>query len=218
MSDRHPTRRTRVRRLAQRGHYDRDTLYAILDEGLVAHVGFAIDGQPYVIPMAYARAGDTLILHGSVASRLVRTLAGGLDVSVAVTLLDGIVLARSLFDHSMNYRSVVLFGRAHRVATHDEKRAALEALTEHLIPGRSRDARGPSPQELAATDVLVLPIDEGSAKIRSGPPGDSKPEDPAIWAGVIPLATVPGPPIPDPDVPEGMEPPGYVRQYRRPTP
>lgn len=217
MPDTAPSSRTRVRRLPKRGRYDRDTLYAILDEGLVAHVGLAIDGQPYVLPMAYARDSDRLILHGSVASRLMRSLADGIDVCVTVTLLDGIVLARSLFDHSMNYRSAMVLGRARPVVGDGEKRQALEALTEHLIPGRSRDARGPSPRELAATEVLALALEEASAKIRTGPPGDSKREDISIWAGVVPLSTVAGAPLAAPDVPEGVGAPEYVSGYRRPV-
>ncbi len=210
------TPRTTVRRLKERGAYDRDTLYGILDEGLVCHAGFVVDGRPVVIPMAYARQGDRLILHGSVASRLMKALGEGVETCITVTLLDGLVLARSVFHHSMNYRSAVVFGVAHPIPDPAEKLAALEALTEHLVPGRSADARGPNRKELAATEVLALPIDEGSAKVRSGPPGDAK-SDLAmpIWAGVVPFAPATGAPVPSPDLIAGIEPPAYVTGYRR---
>ncbi len=209
--------RTTVRRLPKRGHYDRETIYSILDEGLVCHVGFAVDGHPYVIPMNYARDGDRLILHGSVASRLLGHLAEGFEACVTVTLLDGLVLARSTFHHSMNYRSVVAFGRARPIRDEVLKNRALDALVEHLVPGRSADARRPDDKELAATEVLEFPLDETSAKIRTGPPGDND-EDLAldVWAGVIPLPTEPGAPVPAPDLRAGIPTPGYVDRYRRP--
>jgi nitroimidazol reductase NimA-like FMN-containing flavoprotein (pyridoxamine 5'-phosphate oxidase superfamily) len=194
-----PSERTRVRRRAQRGHYDRATVHAILDEGLVCHVAFAPDAQPCVLPTAYAREGETLYLHGSPASRMLRSLAGGVPVCVAVTLLDGVVLARSAFHHSMNYRSVVIFGRAHEVTGAEERLRAMRALVEHVAPGRSRDARAPSAKELAQTLVLALPLDEASAKVRTGPPVDAE-EDLgfACWAGVVPLRLAPGAPVADP--------------------
>lgn len=210
------TERTRLKRLPRRGSRDRETINRILDEGLVCHVGFAIEGRPYVIPMAYARRGQSLLLHGSVASRLLRGLGDSLDACVTVTLLDGVVLARSAFHHSFNYRSVVLFGKAAPISDPREKRRALDALVEHIVPGRTADARGANEKELAATAVLELPIDEGSAKIRTGPPVDDK-EDMTlpVWAGVIPLEMTPLKPLVDPDVPPGVPVPGYAARYRR---
>ncbi len=207
-----PTRRTTVRRNPKRGVYDRDVVHAILDAGIVAHVGFVHDGQPYVIPMSYARDGDRLLLHGAGGSRLMRTLASGAPACVTVTLLDGIVLARSVFHHSMNYRSVVALGSAKKLEG-AEKAAALEALVEGLVPGRSREARGPDRAELAATMILDFPLVEVSAKSRSGPPAD----DPAdlelpIWAGTIPLALRAGPAEPAPDA-HGSELPRSVERY-----
>ena len=207
-----PTRRTTVRRNAKRGAYDREVVNAILDAGIVAHVGIVHEGQPYVIPMSYARDGDRLLLHGAGGSRLMRALASGAPACVTVTLLDAIVLARSVFHHSMNYRSVVALGSAKKLEG-DEKAAALEALVEGLVPGRSREARGPDRAELAATMILAFPLDEVSAKSRSGPPAD----DPAdlelpIWAGTIPLALRPGPAEPSPDA-AGVELPPSVLRY-----
>jgi uncharacterized protein len=207
-----PTRRTTVRRNAKRGAYDREVVNAILDAGVVAHVGFLHEGQPYVIPMSYARDGHRLLLHGAGGSRLMRTLASGAPACVTVTLLDGIVLARSVFHHSMNYRSVVALGSAEKLEG-AEKAAALETLVEGLVPGRSREARGPDRAELAATMILAFPLDEVSAKARSGPPSD----DPAdvelpIWAGTIPLTLRAGPAEPAPDA-GGIEMPPSVRRY-----
>jgi len=203
LTERRPDRpsRARVRQRAQRGVYDRAAIDAILDEGLVCHVGFVAGGHPVVIPMAYARDEDSLFLHGAPGSRLLRTLADGAPVVVTVTLLDGLVLARSTFHHSMNYRSVVAFGRARLVENADARAAALSTLVEHLVPGRSAVARGPSPSELAATAVIRVTIEEASAKVRTGPPVD----DPAdhvldVWAGVIPLAVRTGAPLPAPDL------------------
>lgn len=212
------TPRTTVKRLKERGAYDRETVYRILDEGLVAHVGFAVDGRPFVIPVAYARQGDRLILHGSVVSRLLTTLADGIETCVTVTLLDGLVLARSVFNHSMNYRSVAVFGVAVPIRDPEEKMAALEALTEHLVPGRWAEARRPSKKEAAATEVLALPIDEASAKVRTGPPGDAKADLALpVWAGVVPFALLaPGAPVPAPDLGAGIELPASVARYRRP--
>ena len=209
--------RAKVRRLPKRGHYDRETIYPILDEGLICHVGFQVEERPYVIPMNYARDGDRLIIHGSVASRLLSHLAEGFEACVTVTLLDGLVLARSTFHHSMNYRSVVAFGRARPI--HDEtlKNAALDVLVEHLVPGRSADARRPDAKELAATEVLEFPLDEASAKIRTGPPGDNDEDlELEVWAGLIPLPTEAGSPEPAPDLRPGIETPDYVERYSRP--
>jgi nitroimidazol reductase NimA-like FMN-containing flavoprotein (pyridoxamine 5'-phosphate oxidase superfamily) len=208
-----PTRRTAVRRLPERGHYDRETVHAILDAGVIAHVGFVHDGQPYVLPMGYARQGERLILHGSVASRLLKHLGGGFAVCVTVTHLDGIVLARSVFNHSMNYRSVVVLGTATPVRDEAEKRAALQALTEQLAPGRWEEARQPTPQEVAATEVLVLPLDEASAKVRSGGPGDHE-KDLAlpIWAGVLPLTLARGELVPAEGLAAGLPEPRIGRR------
>jgi uncharacterized protein len=210
--------RVRVRRLPQRGVYDRAAVHAILDEGLVCHVGFVADGQPFVIPVTYARVGEQLYLHGSAASRMLRTLREGLPVAVTVTLLDGLVLARSAFHHSMNYRSVVVLGTATHVLDRDEKLAALEAFTEKLLPGRWAEARQPSAKELKATTVLRMPLDEASAKIRDGGPedGDSPDAELDVWAGHLPLAVTALEPVPDPSLRPGIDAPGALRPYRRP--
>ena len=210
------TERTKLKRLPKRGYFDRETVYGILDEGFICHVGFAPEGQPFVIPTGYARANDTLYIHGSQASRMLRTLSGGVDACVTVTIIDGLVLARSAFHHSMNYRSVVIFGRAELVEDREEKYAALLALSEHIIRGRWTDVREPTEQEMIQTTVLSLPLTEASAKIRTGPPLDDE-EDYAmnVWAGVVPLKLVAGEPINDPRLPKGIEPPEYARQYRR---
>lgn len=218
MSELPRTDRTTVRRRRERGSHDRAVIHAILDEGLVCHVGFTDpEGHPVVIPMAYGRRGDHLLLHGSVASRLMRRLADGAEVCVTVTLVDGLVLARSTFHSSMNYRSVVVFGRAREVTDEAGKAAALAALTEHLAPGRGADARGPTAQELAATTVLELPLGEASAKMRGGPPKDAQ-EDYAlpVWAGVVPLSLAAGTPEPDPRLPPSTPLPDYLHPYRRP--
>jgi uncharacterized protein len=182
-----PAKRIRIKREPQRGRYDRETIDLILDEALLCHLGFEIDGQPYVIPTLHARVGDRLYVHGSAASRMLRHLAGGVRVCVTVTLFDGLVLARSVFNHSVNYRSVVLLGTA-RLVEDDEKLDALHALTEQLAPGRWEEARQPTAQELKATWILTLPIEEASAKVRNGPPED-EPEDEQlpVWAGVVPV-------------------------------
>jgi nitroimidazol reductase NimA-like FMN-containing flavoprotein (pyridoxamine 5'-phosphate oxidase superfamily) len=209
-----PTRRTTVRRNAKRGLYDREVVHAILDAGLIAHVGFVHEGQPYVIPMSYARDGERLLLHGAGGSRLMRTLATGAPACVTVTLLDGIVLARSVFHHSMNYRSVVALGSATKLEG-AEKAAALDALVEGLVPGRSREARAPDKSELAATRILAFPLDEVSAKARSGPPADDPADvDLPIWAGTIPLALRAGPAEPAPDNREGQQVPASVKRLR----
>ncbi|HYC88012.1 MAG TPA: pyridoxamine 5'-phosphate oxidase family protein [Thermoanaerobaculia bacterium] len=204
------TDRTKVRRLPKRGNYDRETIHAILDEALVCHVGFVVDGAPVVIPTIHWREGDTLYVHGSAASRMLRSLKGGVEACVTVTLLDGLVLARSAFHHSMNYRSVVAFGKAREV-TGDEKISALEGLVEHVMKGRSRDIRQPNEIELKQTLVLALPLEEASAKIRTGGPVDDE-EDYAlpIWAGVVPLKLTAGEPIADAGVTAAL--PEYLRQ------
>lgn len=210
------TGRTRLRRLPKRGVFDRRAVYAILDEGLICHVGFIADGIPFVMPTGYARVGDRLIIHGSAASRMMRSLATRIDVCVTVTLLDGLVLARSAFHHSMNYRSVVIFGKADILSREDEKTAALRALTEHIVPGRWADVRGPNPLELKATTVLSLPIEEASAKMRTGDPVDDEGDyDMDVWAGVLPLTMTPGTAIDDVRLKRGIEVPGHISGYRR---
>jgi nitroimidazol reductase NimA-like FMN-containing flavoprotein (pyridoxamine 5'-phosphate oxidase superfamily) len=210
-----PTDRTTVRRLPKRANYDRELVDAIIDEALSCHVGFAIDGRPWVIPTIHARVDDRLYLHGAVANQMLKSLAGGVEACVTVTLVDGLVLARSQFHHSMNYRSVMIFGRATPVDDVDEKRAALHALVEHVVPGRSADARPPNASELRATSVLTLAIDEASAKVRTGGPVDDE-QDLAlpIWAGQLPLAATYGSPVAEPDVRASV--PAYVAGYRRP--
>jgi len=211
-----PTARTRVVREADRAVYDRETVYRILDEGFLCHVGFSVDGQPFVIPTSYGRKDRSLYIHGSAASRMLRQMKEGVAVCVTVTLLDGLVLARSVFNHSMNYRSVVVLGKATLVEDPEEKLAALRVLSEHIIPGRWDDARQPNERELKATSVLRVPIEEFSAKVRIGPPIDDE-EDYAFptWAGVVPLELKVGIPINDSKV-EPMRPvPEYARNYSR---
>jgi nitroimidazol reductase NimA-like FMN-containing flavoprotein (pyridoxamine 5'-phosphate oxidase superfamily) len=217
MSDFARTPRTTLKRLPARGVFDRPAVHAILDEGLVCHVGFVADGQPFVIPTTYARIGDRLYVHGSAASRMLRALSGGIPVAVTVTLLDGLVLARSTFHHSMNYRSVVVLGEATLVEDPEERTAALEAIVEHVVPGRSRLVRGPNEKELLATSVLRLDLVEVSAKVRTGPPIDDE-EDLGrdCWAGVLPLRLVPGEPVADPLLPKDRPPSADVTGYRRP--
>ena len=210
------TPRTRLRRQPSRGVFDRAVVETILDEGIVCHLGFIHHGFPVVLPTLYARVGDIVYVHGSTASRLLRTLADGCDACLTVTLLDGLVLARSAFHHSANYRSVVVFGRARRVDSHVEKLAALEAFSEHVVPGRWTDVRPPSTRELRATTVLLLPLDEASAKIRSGPPIDEE-DDYArpVWAGVIPLRLTAGVAETDNHVPAEVAVPNYALHYKR---
>jgi len=210
------TDRTRLKRLPKRGQYDRETINSILDEAFICHVGFVVDGQPYVIPTGFARIGDDLYIHGSAASRMVRHVAKGIDVCVTVTLLDGLVMARSAFHHSMNYRSVVILGKAELVENPKEKNNALEALTEHFVPGRWNDVRWPTELELKATTVLKLPITEASAKIRTGDPVDDD-EDYAmdVWAGVLPLNITAGEPIADAKLQSGIDVPQNVANYSR---
>ena len=210
------TERTRARRLPERAAYDRATVHAILDEGFICHVGFVVDGQPFVVPTGYARVGETLYLHGSTGSRL--GLRPGMDVCVTVTLLDGLVLARSAFHHSMNYRSVMALGRTRAVRDFEEKEAALRALVEHIVPGRSDEVRGADPRELAATAVLAVGLDEVSAKVRTGDPKDDDPDyDLPVWAGVLPLALTPGDPVPDPVLDPSLPTPGHVASWARPA-
>ena len=213
-----PSPRTRVRRVHRNAHYDRATIDAILDAALVCHLGFVHDGQPYVIPTLHARLGDRLYVHGSSASRTLRALASGAPMCATVTLLDGLVLARSVFEHSVNYRSVVVLGAATVVDDASEKLTALQAFTEQLLPGRNADARQPTRTELKATAVLWLPLDEASAKVRTGPPDDGDSEDALldVWAGEIPLVTKAAAPVPDPALRPGIPVPGYARRYRRP--
>jgi nitroimidazol reductase NimA-like FMN-containing flavoprotein (pyridoxamine 5'-phosphate oxidase superfamily) len=201
-----PTPRTRLHRLPARGSHDRAVVAAILDEARFCHVGFAVDGQPFVIPTIHARVGDQLVFHGARASRLLRAMAG--PVCVTVTLLDGLVLARSAFHHSMNYRSAIVLGVAHELTEPEAKRRALDAIVEHVAPGRMAVTRAPSDKELAATRVMSVPLDEASAKIRTGPPID-EPEDLThpCWAGVVPIRWIAGEPIPAPDLVPGPEAP-----------
>jgi hypothetical protein len=210
------TERTTLKRLPSRGVYDRELVYSILDEGLICHVGFAVQGRPFVIPTGYARHRDQLYIHGSQASRMLRTLKGGIDVCLTVTILDGLVLARSAFHHSMNYRSVVVFGRATTIDDSGDKVAALLAFSEHVIPGRWNDVREPTEQELKATTVLSLPLEEVSAKVRTGPPLDDEEDyELPVWAGVIPLQLVAAEPIADPRLEASVEPPRYASAYER---
>ena len=202
---------TRLRRLPERGSEDFELACSIIDEARICHVGFALDGQAYVVPMALGRTGRDLLLHGSVASRLMKSLAAGLPCCVTVTHLDGLVLARSAFHSSMNYRSVMVFGSATAVTDPDEKVRGLDVLTEHLLPGRRADLRAANRKELNATTLLRLPLERFSIKTRTGPPDDPANETRVpIWAGVIPLALQAGPPEPAPDMPEGIGEPDYL--------
>ncbi|MGC1307897.1 MAG: pyridoxamine 5'-phosphate oxidase family protein [Phormidesmis sp.] len=210
------TARSKVKRVPKRGQYDFETVASILDEGLVCHVGFVVDGQPFVIPTTYGRVGSSVYIHGAGASRLIRSLQTGIEVCLTVTLLDGLVLARSAYHHSMNYRSVVLFGTAQTVVGADEKMTALKAFTEHVMKGRWDAVRSPNDAELTSTCVLSLPITEASAKIRTGPPIDDAADyDLPIWAGVLPIASVPGVPIADTKLPAGIAVPPNVAHYSR---
>ena len=211
-----PTDRTRVVRESHRGAYDLETIYKILDEGFVCHVGFAADSQPFVIPTLFARIGDAIYFHGSAASRMLRNVSEGIPVCVTVTLTDGFVLARSVFNHSMNYRSVVALGKAVLVSAPEEKLEALQAFTDKIIPGRWADARQPNEKELKATSILRLPLTEVSAKIRSGPVEDDAPDYALpVWAGVIPLHLTPGAPIRDERCDASIPTPAYAAQYKR---
>jgi nitroimidazol reductase NimA-like FMN-containing flavoprotein (pyridoxamine 5'-phosphate oxidase superfamily) len=211
-----PTLRTRVVREAERAVYDREVVYQILDAGFLCHVGFAVEGQPFVIPTSYGRKDSNLYIHGSAASRMLRHMKEGVPVCVTVTLLDGLVLARSVFNHSMNYRSAVILGKATLVDDPEEKLAGLRLLSEHILPGRWDDSRQPNERELKATSVLRLPIEEFSAKVRTGPPIDDA-EDYSFptWAGVVPLEIKAGAPIDDPKLDPKREAPSYARLYSR---
>jgi nitroimidazol reductase NimA-like FMN-containing flavoprotein (pyridoxamine 5'-phosphate oxidase superfamily) len=212
------TARTTISRHDERGSYDRDIAFAILDEGLVAHVGLDAGDGVMVIPMTYARIGDELFLHGAVASRWLSSFEDGLPVSVCVTLLDGLVLAQSAFSHSMNYRSVVVFGDATLVTDNEKKQEVFRALLDHLVPGRWDDSRQPDSKETEATTVLSVPINEASAKVRSGPPKDSaKDLELPYWTGVIPLQLTAGEAIPDPVMKKAGEAPEYAVGYKRPV-
>lgn len=210
------TERTRLKRLPKRGHFERDTINAILDEAFICHVGFVVDGQPYVIPTGFGRVDDDLYIHGSSASRMLREMSKGVDVCVTITLIDGLVIARSAFHHSVNYRSVVVLGKAELVTDTEEKNRALEAITEHIVPGRWADCRWPNEIELKATSVLRLAITEASAKIRTGDPVDDD-EDYSLphWAGVLPLRLVADKPQNDAKLENGIDPPGYITDYNR---
>ena len=210
------TDRTTFRRLPVRGSHHQADIYAILDAAFQAHVGFVVDGQPFVVPTLFGRVGDKLYLHGSAASRMMRTLEAGVPVCVTVSLVDGLVLARSAFHHSINYRSVMVFGTARKIEDPALKNEALRVISEHLIAGRWEQVRVPNEQELKATTVLELTIEEASAKTRSGPAGDDE-EDYAllVWAGVLPLSQIAGEPEPDARLAEGIAVPVYVANYRR---
>lgn len=211
-----PGARVRVRRLPKRGSYDRPTIDAILDEGLIGHLGFAVDGQPFVIPTLYARLGDHVYVHGSAAARSLKALAGGSPACLTVTLVDGVVLARSIFNHSMNYRSVVVLGGAVAVTERGEKLEALRAFSDRILPGRWDEVREPTAKELKATSILRLRLDEASAKVRSGPPGDDEADYALpVWAGVIPTALVQGTPVADPRLTLDLPAPRWGRLPRK---
>jgi len=208
------TNRTKLRRIPDKGSHDRKTIDSILDAGFLAHVGFCLDGQPFVIPTLYGRDGERLYLHGSAASRMLRELETGIAACVTVTLVDGLVLSRSAFDHSMNYRSIVAFGTARKIADPEQKVKSLRVISEHLIAGRWADVRGPSEKELKATTVLEFSIEEASSKVRSGPPLDDESDyGLPVWAGVLPLEIKSRPPIPDDNLIKGVTLPDYVRRY-----
>jgi uncharacterized protein len=211
-----PSERTTVKRMPHRGVYDPAIIKSILDEGLVCHLGFSVDSQTYVLPTIYARDGEQILIHGSAASRMLRNIRRGMAVCATVTLIDGLVLARSAYHHSMNYRSVVILGNATEILERSTKLAAMRTIVNHIVPGRWEEVRGPSEAEIRATMVLSLPLNEASAKVRTGPPLDDE-EDYALtsWAGVLPLSLDAHAPINDPRVPAGIQTPAYVRFYRR---
>lgn len=214
-----PTQRTAVRRLRERGRYDRETVHAILDEGFVCHVGFVDGDQPYVLPTLYARVGETLYLHGASGGRMLRALTRGVPVCLTVTLVDGLVLARSAFHHSVNYRSVVVLGRPRAVTDLQERELAFRAIVEHAVPGRWAHVRPPSRKESAATALAALPLDEVSAKVRSGPVKDEEGDyELPVWAGVLPLRLVTGEPEPDGRLDPAVPAPAHVTAWRRPSP
>jgi nitroimidazol reductase NimA-like FMN-containing flavoprotein (pyridoxamine 5'-phosphate oxidase superfamily) len=213
-----PSQRTRVHRHAERGVYDRDVIDAILDEALICHLAWVTsDGEPRVIPTIHVRVDDTLYVHGSQASRTLKALRAGAQVCIETTIVDGLVLARSTPNHSMNYRSVVVFGPPREVTERAEMDVAQRALTEHVVPGRTVEAREPNDRQYKETAIFALPLDEASAKIRTGPPNDPDEDlDLPVWAGVLPLKTVAGVPVPDPRLSPGLDVPEYVTRYRRP--
>jgi nitroimidazol reductase NimA-like FMN-containing flavoprotein (pyridoxamine 5'-phosphate oxidase superfamily) len=216
MSEFTPTERTQVKRLPKRGKYDEETVFQILDAGFVCHAGFSVDGQPYVIPTNYGRSDKTLYLHGSAASRMLRTLSEGVPVCVTVTHVDGLVLARSAFHHSVNYRSVVILGTARLVTDPAEKMEALRIFTDHVMKGRWDDVRQPTEQELKATTVLALPLEEVSAKVRAGGPVDDENDyNLPTWAGVLPLETTVKSPVPDARLDKNIPVPAYLKNYTR---
>ncbi|HLB17708.1 MAG TPA: pyridoxamine 5'-phosphate oxidase family protein [Gaiellaceae bacterium] len=211
-----PTQHTTVKRHPERGAYDRATIDSILDEALICHLGFVSDSRPFVIPTIHARDGDILYIHGSPGSRMLRSAKEGLDICVTVTLLDGLVLARSVYNHSMNYRSVVVIGRARELTNSDEKLRAMQCVVEHVVPGRWEDARRPNDSEIRGTTILALPLDEASAKIRNGPPTDDDADlELRVWAGVIPLRIEPSDPVAAESV--NGPPPSYAADYERLT-
>jgi nitroimidazol reductase NimA-like FMN-containing flavoprotein (pyridoxamine 5'-phosphate oxidase superfamily) len=213
-----PTERTILKRLPKRGEFDHVAVYRILDEAFICHVGFVADGKPVVIPTSYGRIDDELYIHGSAASRMLRSLEEGIDVCVTITLIDGLVLARSAFHHSINYRSVVIFGAAKLVNDPAEKLKALNAFTDHVVPGRWEEVRPPTESELRATLVFKLPLVEVSAKVRTGPPIDDEEDySLAVWAGVVPLELRAAAPISDDRLPLDIEAPDYARDYARPA-
>lgn len=211
-----PSERTTVKRMPHRGVYDPAVINSILDEGLVCHLAFSVDSQPYVLPTIYARDGERILIHGSAASRMLRNLRRGIAACATVTLIDGLVLARSAYHHSMNYRSVVILGKATEILDRSSKLAAMRMIVNHIVPGRWDEVRTPSEAEIRATMILALPLNEASAKVRTGPPADDE-EDYALtnWAGVLPLSLDAHAPIADPRLPGGIQPPSYVRFYRR---
>jgi len=211
-----PTERTQIHRLPENGRFDRASAYSILDEAFICHVGFVDDGQPFVIPTIHARDDDTLLLHGSTASRMLRNLSDGVPLCVTVTLLDGLVLARSAFHHSMNYRSVVILGTASEITDDEEKLGAMELLTERIVAGRWPEIRHPNETEFRQTRMLRLPLEEASVKLRTGPPDEEEADyDLDVWAGVVPLSHEAGSPLADPLLKAGVELPAYLQPYRR---
>ena len=217
MSEQIPrTTRTKLKRLPKRGNFERETIYKILDEAFICHVGFIVENKPFVIPTSFARIDDVLMIHGSAASRMMRNLSGEIDVCVTITLVDGLVLARSAFHHSMNYRSVVVFGKAKIVSDEQEKYDALKAFTEHIVPNRWSEIRLPTALELKATTVLSIPLNEASAKIRTGNPVDDEEDyDLDVWAGVLPLNLTANTPIADDRLKDGIEIPQNILSYNR---
>jgi uncharacterized protein len=210
------TKRTKLKRIPKRGNFERETIYKILDEAFICHVGFTVENQPFVIPTSFARIGDSLMIHGSAASRMMRNLSEEIDVCVTVTLIDGLVLARSAFHHSMNYRSVVVFGKAKIIEDESEKYEALKAFTEHIVPNRWSEIRPPTKNELKGTTVLSLPLTEASAKIRTGNPGDDEEDyELDVWAGILPLNLTTSAPINDDRLKSGIEVPQNILNYSR---